>query len=114
LADINNPTFRNLDRCDHKYMFKDTNMISKLQATTISQLINCKYYLKVSVGYAGVYCSETPQIQIPIIIYIPDVRYDIGILKPNHWDPITLPVTNLDLPTAEQLGLDKFEYRIRN
>jgi hypothetical protein len=114
LSDIDNPTLRNIDRCDHKYMFKDTNVISKLQATTISQLINCKYYLKVTVGYSGVYCSETPQIQIPIIIYIPDVRYDVFNLKPNNWDPIILPSCTLDIPTAEQLGLnDNFE-RMRN
>jgi hypothetical protein len=115
LADIDNPTLRNIDKCDHKYLFKDTNMISKLQATTYSQLINCKYYLKVSVGFDGVYCSETPQIQIPIIIYIPDVRYDVLSLKPNNWDPITLPGKTLDLPTAEQLGLNNFEnIRLRN
>ncbi len=105
MSDINNPTLKNLGKCTHKHLFKDLSQISKLQASTRSQLINCKYYLKVSIGYSGIFCSETPEIQIPIIIYIPDVKYDLHNLKPNNWDPIYMPQCTLNLPTAEQLGL---------
>jgi hypothetical protein len=97
-------------------LFGDVRQVSKLQATVMSKLITCKYYIRVNVGYSSICVSETPNIEIPIIIYIPDVRINLEHLKPNMWDPIFMPQCSLDLPSAEQIGITNInpEENLRN
>jgi hypothetical protein len=114
ISDLTNPVLANVARCDHKHLFKDIKQIAKLQATVMSQLVNCKYYLKVKTEYYGFCVTETPGIDIPIMIYIPDVRVDLELLKPNEWDPTFMPHCSLDLPSAEQLGIINVNQDIRN
>lgn len=97
----------NIDKFEHKGILKSSNQAGRLQASLSSELIQCKYVLKVSTKYSGLLLSNTPVVEIPIIIYIPHVKLDVKTHKPEEWDPVLMPVAGLDLPTAKQLGLFK-------
>ncbi len=63
-------------------------MIPLLQATVTSSLITCHYYFKVKTEFRSFFSiSETPTFDIPIIIYIPDIRSNIQIYQPHNWNP---------------------------
>jgi len=58
-------------------------MISKLQATVQSNFVECKYYFQVSTEYDSILCCNSrPTIDIPIILYIPDLRYNNQLYQP--------------------------------
>jgi len=107
MTDNNNPTLRHLEKCEHRYMFKDLNQVAKLQCTTKSQLVECRYFLIATVDYDScLCCSGKPTIEIPIIIYMPDLFNSISMLKPQDWNPVVMPTCQFDLPSAENLGLN--------
>lgn len=108
VLDYNNPTLKFLDKCDHKFLLKNGELVSQLQASVKSDLIECSYELKIKTFYdATMFGINTPGVEIPIAIHIPDVRIDIDQFKPKDWNPNVLPVHSLTfvLPTAEELGI---------
>jgi hypothetical protein len=107
ISDTDNPTLRNLDKCGHRHLFKDFSQVAKLQSTVKSQLVECRYYLIASVDYDNcLCCSGKPTIEIPIIIYIPDIFNDLKIYRPKDWNPIVMPSYEFYLPSSEELGLN--------
>lgn len=107
IIDNNNPTLRHIEKCEHRKLFKNINDISKLQASCKSRILECDYYLKVATEYdTFLSCSGKPNIDIPIIIYIPNLNFSIEEHKPEEWGPEVMPVCNIDLPSAEELGID--------
>jgi hypothetical protein len=81
--------------CKHKHLFKDPREILKLQNSTRSSLIQCNYYLRITTEYEGDFCcSHTPAIDIPIVIYNPDIVYFDESVRPENWQPAVLPEYN--------------------
>lgn len=75
-----------------------------LQASVQSQLIECKYHFQVSTEYNSVLCcSGRPFIEIPIIMYIPDIRPNIQLYQPNNWNPTTMPLLEINLPSYAEV-----------
>lgn len=107
IIDLDNPVLNNVKKCEHKNTFIDSNKVTKLQATVKSELIQCEYFLKVSVDYDGTLISNKPVVEIPAVIYIPHVKQSIENYKPENWDPAEMPNMALDIPNAKQLGLYK-------
>ena len=106
LTDINNPTNRFIDKCEHKYLFRDMQQISKLQASTKSSLIECSYSLVVSTEYEScMCCSSAPRIDIPIIIYIPEIKYFDETVRPLNWNPEVMPIYQMNLNNGG-MGID--------
>jgi len=110
LNDNFNPTLQHLDKCLHKHLFQDIKMISKLQATVQSPLIDCRYFFEVGTDWDScICCSGRPTIDIPIIMYIPDLRINTQMYQPNNWNPQVMPqcevvfsqnvVTTVTVPT---------------
>jgi hypothetical protein len=114
MSDASNPSIRNIERCPHRNLYQDQTQIPKLQASVISNLIDCCYYLKVSVKYNSFILSKVPTIFIPIIIYIPELKNDYEQYRPQQWQPTEMPRTEIDLPTAQELGLtnNNLEYAV--
>lgn len=99
--DRNNPTTIFIDKCDHRYLFKDSSQVTQLQASTTSNNIECKYYLVASVDFNGVLCcSQAPTVKIPIIIYIPDIRYNDDTFRPNNWNPQVMPTFDFNISSS--------------
>jgi hypothetical protein len=93
-----------VDRCAHHHLFKEKNLISMLQATVQSSLIECKYHFTVSCDYDSVLCcSQRPMIEIPIIMYIPDIRPNVQLYQPNNWNPTTMPMLEINLPSYSEV-----------
>ena len=106
MSDLNNPVMKHLDKCKHKYLFRDINQVAKLQATVKSRLIECGYFLRVTTEFEScMCCSGLPTIDIPVLIYIPEVQYDINQFRPEIWTPQVMPMYEVNIPTAEQLGI---------
>lgn len=97
----------NIEKFEHRSILKSSAQAGRLQASVLSELIKCNYYLRVSVEYSGVCITNKPVVEIPVIIYIPHVKLNVETYKPEFWDPVVMPVVGLDLPTAKQLGLYK-------
>lgn len=107
MTDFNNPVLKYLDRCPHKNLFRDPSQVAKLQATVKSRLIECGYYLRAAVGYNDcICCSGSPTIDIPVLIYIPDIYQDLNRYRPQNWSPQVMPMYQVNIPTAEQLGIN--------
>jgi hypothetical protein len=107
MSDRNNPVLRHLDKCKHKHLFKDVNQVAKLQATVKSRLIECGYFLRVTTEFEScMCCSGLPTIDIPVLIYIPEVQYDVNQFRPEVWSPQVMPIYQVNIPTAEQLGIN--------
>jgi len=88
IDDTTNPCRYHVDKCGHNFLFQDKNMISKLQATVQSNFVECKYYFQVSTEYDSILCCNSrPTIDIPIILYIPDLRYNNQLYQPKNWNP---------------------------
>jgi hypothetical protein len=110
LMDYDNPTLKYLDKCDHINLLKNSDLVSHLQASIYSDFINCTYTLKMITAYDTHFMtSRTPEVLIPLAIYIPDVRVDIEQYIPRDWNPNVFASTNVDfpLPTAEELGIQR-------
>ena len=108
IIDYNNPTLKYLDKCKHINQLKNSDLVSNLQASTRSDLINCSYLLKIKSFYNGfLMLSRTPEAILPLAINIPDVRVNISDYIPTRWNPSVQPLTKFDfpLPTAEDLGI---------
>jgi len=105
MSDVLNPTLRHLDKCPHKHLFRDPNQVSKLQATVKSQLVECKYFLRATTEFDScVCCGGTPTIDIPVIIYVPEVNVNSMNFRPQNWSPQVMPMYTFTLPSAQQLG----------
>lgn len=90
--DTNNPVLRHLDKCKHVHLFRDPSMVAKLQATTTSAFIECKYVIRISTTYEScTCCSSTPSIDIPVIIYVPDIAPNYNAFQPTNWNPVMMP-----------------------
>ena len=75
-----------------------------LQASVKSSLIECKYHFRVSTEFDSILCcSGKPNIEIPIIMYIPDIRPNVQIYQPNNWNPTTMPLCEINLPTYNEV-----------
>jgi hypothetical protein len=99
MADQNNPSVMYIDKCKHKHLFKDPRQISKLQASTRSSLIQCSYFLRVNAEYDDcICCDDPPTIDIPVIIYTPDVTCFDESVRPSNWQPAMLPLYNYAEP----------------
>lgn len=87
-----------------------------LQATVKSSLIECKYHFSVSCDYDSVLCcSQRPFIDIPIIMYIPDIRPNVQLYQPNNWNPTTMPMLEINLPSySEVIGNQNPNINISN
>jgi len=104
LADNSNPTRQHIDRCAHHFLFKEKNLITLLQATVKSSLIDCKYHFHVTVDYDSMLCcSGKPTIDIPIIMYIPDIRPNMQLYQPTNWNPQLMPICEVNLPTFNEV-----------
>ncbi len=77
-------------------MFKNPDMITKLQATTKSLLINCEYTLEVKTTYDAI-CSKTPNCSTQVLMYVPEFKEDLNALKPADWNPQVMPVYNFNV-----------------
>jgi len=106
ISDLYNPCISHVNKCGHNFLFQDKNMISKLQATVKSNFVDCKYHFQVSTEYDSVLCCNSkPNIDIPIIIYIPDLRYNNQLYQPKNWNPQILEKKKeIDLPTFNDIN----------
>ena len=106
MSDNNNPVLRHLDKCNHRHLFRDASQVAKLQATVKSRMIECGYFLRATTEFDGIMCcSGIPTIDIPVLIYIPEVFYDVNQFRPNNWNPQVMPMYQVNIPTAEHLGI---------
>jgi len=104
LSDTSNPVRQHIDRCGHHYLFKEKSLISMLQATVKSSLIECKYHFHVTADYDSMLCcSGKPTIDIPIIMYIPDIRPNMQLYQPNNWNPQLMPISEVSLPSYTEV-----------
>lgn len=75
-----------------------------LQATVKSQKIECKFHFLVSTEFdSTLCCSSKPNIEIPIIMYIPDIRPNVQLYQPTNWNPTTMPLYEIKLPSQEEI-----------
>ena len=75
-----------------------------LQATVKSSLVECKYHFLVGTEFDSMLCcSGKPTIDIPIIMYIPDIRPNVQLYQPNNWNPQTMPICEISLPTYNDI-----------
>jgi len=108
IVDVENPSLQYINKCDHLELFRNYNLVSKLQASVKSTLIECQYILKLKTIFDGwLFGCKTPYLEIPLNITIPDIRVDINQYKPSEWNPSVYALTNVDFPTAEELGIIK-------
>lgn len=106
VMDYDNPTIRYLNRCEHKHLFKNGDLVSKLQASVKSALIDCKYTLRVKSYFDGNTVGQRlPIVEMPLAILIPDVRIDVSKLKPLNWNPAIAPINSINFPSASDLGI---------
>jgi hypothetical protein len=42
-------------------------------------------------------------IEIPIIMYIPDIRPNVQLFQPNNWNPTTMPMLEINLPSYSEV-----------
>lgn len=97
-----NPTIKNTDKCSHIGLFKDQNVIPLLQATVKSNLINCRYFFQIKTEFNSFLCNSlTPSIEIPIILYIPDIRQNVQIYQPKIWKPSIMPIVDINFPSFD-------------
>jgi hypothetical protein len=91
---------RHLERCNHRELFRDLNLVAKLQATTNSGLIECKYILRVATEYEScTCCCSTPTIDIPVVLYIPeDISFNFNNYRPQNWNPVVMQQYEFKLP----------------
>jgi hypothetical protein len=87
-------------------LFQDTSSVGRLQSSVKSQLVECKYYIKVYASYDACVCCFRPSIEFPVMIYIPDVIKNIQIYRPQVWEPKVMPAYKIVLPTSTELGLN--------
>ncbi len=106
VTDYNNPTLEFYEKCDHFNLYKDVQ-ISKLQASCRSDLIECNYFVRATVEYDTFFCCvNNPVIDVPIIIYIPEIqRENFDMYKPLDWSPKLMPPAVINLPNAVEIGL---------
>ena len=75
-----------------------------LQATVKSSLVECKYHFLVGTEFDSILCcSGKPTIDIPIIMYIPDIRPNVQLYQPNNWNPKAMPFCEIRLPTFDEI-----------
>jgi hypothetical protein len=97
IIDNENPALQHIHQCNHQHLFRSTDLISKLQASIKSELIDCTYHLLVKPEYDTVMMSsERLVVEIPIAIYIPDIRIDISLFRPKSWNPHICPGLKFD------------------
>jgi len=98
IQDLDNPTIEYVKKCDHRNLFKDEKLVSCLQASSKSTMIECTYYLNVATEWASTLCcSGRPTIEIPILVYIPsEIRRDVNEFKPQNWNPVSMPSCTLN------------------
>jgi hypothetical protein len=108
MNDNDNPVHRFLEKCDHRGLFRDQRQISKLQASTKASLIECKYYLRATTEYDSVMCcSSPPTIDIPIIIYSPEIRFFDDTWIPTNWKPTTMPSFEFSFGVKPQISISE-------
>jgi hypothetical protein len=97
-----NPSIHNSDKCKHKVLFKDLGVVSKLQASCKSPLVECDYYLIIRSYFHGVVSGfKTPEVVIPVAMRIPEFKNEINVCKPARWLPLIMPThvfSFLDVP----------------
>ena len=104
MTDRNNPTLKHIEKCKHKKYFRDPMDAAKLQASTKSNLIECSYHITASTEFNGcLCCSGFPSIDIPVVIYIPDIYADVNVFRPQNWNPQVMPMYQINIP-SEQVG----------
>jgi hypothetical protein len=117
LSDSNNPTRRYVDKCDHIDLLKDKRMVSNLQASTRSELINCTYIVELMAYYDGILIKTLgPGVKVTVAVYIPDVRVKQLDRSEHQWNPKILPEKKLNFsnyPTSEQLGIPQYLVAIK-
>ena len=92
-----------MDKCKHKNLFSDPSTIAKLQATCKSTLLECEYFLRATTDYDSMLCcSSAPTIEIPVIIYIPNISFDFNKFRPDNWNPQILPSYQINGPQPIQ------------
>ena len=97
-----------IEKCHHRHLLKNPELVSNLQASVKSDLIICSYLLKIKIKYQGCLLgSDSPYVEIPLLINIPDVRLNIEAYKPTDWNPNVMAEHqfNFPLPTAEDIGI---------
>ena len=47
-------------------------------------------------------CSSAPTIEIPVIIYIPNISFDFNKFRPDNWNPQILPSYQINGPQPIQ------------
>jgi hypothetical protein len=106
IKDLNNPVLQHFDKCKHRHMFQDLNLIGRLQATCKSKLIECEYFIRITCDYEScLCCSSPPTIDIPIVIYIPNIDFNYERHRPDNWNPQMMPnfqVQDINYQTENQ------------
>lgn len=96
--DYGNPTVDYVDMCDHLHLLKYKQILSSMQASVKSDNIQCYYTLKFAVDYNSYFItSKSPTIEIPLTVYIPDIRINVEQFMPNKWHPMVYPIFPLRL-----------------
>jgi len=73
-------------------MFYDPTIIGRLQATCKSKLIECEYFIRITCDYEScLCCSSPPTIDIPVVIYIPNIDFNYERYRPDNWNPEMMP-----------------------
>ncbi len=88
-------------------MYRNNLDFSKLQASCKSELIDCSYFIRATIEYnTFLCCVDNPSIDVPIIIYIPEIeRENLNYYKPHDWSPIMMPPAQVNLPSAQDIGI---------
>jgi hypothetical protein len=111
MSDADNPTRVFLEKCDHIKLLKDKRLVSNLQASIKSELINCTYILELQVFYNGIFKkSAGPKVKVAIAVYIPDVRAKLVNKIQFQGKSSILPEKSLNFcnyPSPEQIGISE-------
>lgn len=107
IKDYLNPTLKYLDRYKHKKLLKDANQISHMQVSVKSEFIECSYQLKIYVEYHNMLIcgSKKLSVELPINISIPEIKTYLVDSIPEDWKPNIMPDNEINLPSAEELGI---------
>ncbi len=88
ISDIYNPTRKNKDKCKHLYSYNNESILEKLQSSVKSDMIKCRYFLKLSVVHNTYFsCTNSPTVEIPVVICMPNCEGSDNFSLFDNWNP---------------------------
>lgn len=100
IKDEHNPTLKFLNKSKHYQLFRDQEIVSKLQASCTGRNITCKYKINAFAGYEGC-CPSAPQFTIPILLYIPENTNPVQFAMPANWNPQMMDNINVSFSSSD-------------